>query len=185
MANAAINILGDGAIYDFCTVNGRTDQVFVRRQDIGVYNVFGTKGMVPAPDGWGAVTNPVDNITAQVAYDGSVLTLETQNIDGQPVDIGSKVTLHILVEDAPPAVLHSEPEPVPALKIESSFATLKAQADSRLQLLQDLLDVGEGTPEIEASALEWKRYRVALSRTVEQPGYPLDVQWPPLPDEGR
>jgi hypothetical protein len=182
MANAAINILGDGTIYDLCTVNGCTDQIAVEREGVGVYKLSGTQGMVPAPDGWGTVTNPLDNITTSVIYNTGLLTLETRDRAGQLMDIGSKVTLHILVEDAPPAFMHSESEPEPEPKIQDTFAKLKAHADSQLQLLQDLLDIGEGTPEIEASALQWKRYRVALSRALDQPGYPVEVEWPSLPE---
>jgi len=182
MANAAINILGDGTIYDFCTVTGCTDQIAVKRESLGVYSLSGTQGMVPAPDGWGAVTNPLDNIKASVTYYAGILTLETRDVAGQLIDIGSKVTLHILVEDAPPAFMDSESKPEPKAEAEDIFAKLKAHADLQLQHLQDLLDIGEGTSEIEASALQWKRYRVALSRTLDQPGYPVEVEWPGLPD---
>lgn len=182
MANAAINILGNGTIYDLCTVDGCTDQVAVEREGVGVYKLSGTQGMVPAPDGWGTVTNPLDNITASVTYYAGILTLETRDRAGELIDIGSKVTLHILVENAPPAFMYSESEPEPKAEADDIFAKLKAHADAQLQLLQDLLDIGEGTPEIEASALQWKRYRVALSRALDQPGYPVEVEWPNLPD---
>lgn len=182
MANAAINILSDGSIHESVTIYGCIDQVRVTRKDIGVYHVYGTLGMVPPPDGWGTVTNPMDEITASVSYEDGVLTLKTQKTDGQPADFASKVSLHILVEDAPAPVMPPEPEPDLQSMVATDYAHLKANADSRLQLLQDLLDIGEGTLEIEETVLEWKKYRVALSRIVEQSGYPKDIDWPSSPE---
>ena len=182
MANAAINILSDGSIYDLGTVHGCVDQIRVMRQDIGIYELYGTLGMVPPPDGWGTVTNPMDEITAKVSYADGVLTLTTQKTDGQPADFAGKVSLHILVEDAPPIIMSVEPEPDRQSLVDTNCAHLKSHADSRLQLLQDLLDIGEGTLEIEARILEWKKYRVALSRITEQPGYPNDINWPAVPE---
>ena len=182
MANAAINILSDGSIYDLGTVQGRVDQIRVIRKDIGIYELYGTFGMVPPPDGWGTVTNPMDEITTKVSYDDGVLTLNTQKTDGQPADFAGKVSLHILVEDALPPVMAVEPESDSQSMVATDYAYLKSHADSRLQLLQDLLDIGEGTLEIEARILAWKKYRVALIRIAEQPGYPNDIDWPSVPE---
>lgn len=48
--------------------------------------------------------------------------------------------------------------------------------------MQDILDIGEGTNEIESSILKWKRFRVALNRVADQIGYPDYVEWPDLPE---
>ncbi|PLV18678.1 phage tail protein, partial [Pseudomonas guariconensis] len=51
-------------------------------------------------------------------------------------------------------------------------ARLRAVADSAIAPLQDAVDLDEAT-EAEAALLkEWKRYRVALNRLPDQPGYP-------------
>jgi hypothetical protein len=98
------------------------------------------------------------------------------------VDILSKVTLHIVIDDAPLPEMPAPPEPDPTAEAVAEYIQLRVQADFRVQPLQDLLDIGEGTPEVEAKVLEWKRYRVALSRVGEQSGYPHAVEWPVVPE---
>lgn len=49
--------------------------------------------------------------------------------------------------------------------------------------LQDAIDIGVSTEAEDALLLAWKRYRVALNRIDQQPGYPIDVAWPERPDQ--
>lgn len=60
-------------------------------------------------------------------------------------------------------------------------ARLREIADGAIAPLQDAVDLDEAT-EAEAALLkEWKRYRVALNRLPEQPGYPNEITWPAPP----
>lgn len=57
-----------------------------------------------------------------------------------------------------------------------------AYATTRIAPLQDMVDLGEATPEEEAALLAWKRYRIALTRiTSTSAGWPSAVQWPAMP----
>lgn len=181
MANAAINLLPDGTLYDVTTVTGDVRQIATRRVGTGLYEVKGTHGMVPPPSGWGVITNPTDGIRASVSFDEVVLCLEITNQTGQRVDIGSKVTLHVCLSDAPIIAPVAPPAPDPAEQTQREYTRRRAVADAMVEPLQDRLDIDEGTPEIETRLLTWKRYRVALSRIVEQQGYPTQVEWPVPP----
>ncbi|MDG9885389.1 tail fiber assembly protein [Pseudomonas sp. GD04058] len=65
--------------------------------------------------------------------------------------------------------------------IVADSASRRAAADSAIAPLQDAVDLDEAT-EAEAALLkEWKRYRVALNRLPEQPGYPDSIDWPVPP----
>lgn len=182
MANAAINIMGDGSTYDVVTMGGDVADIQTRRINTGVYEVTGTLGMVPPPDGWGTVTNPVDQINASLTYQDSVLTLHTFDHEEQPIDIPSKVTLHILVPDAPPPQYDAPPAPDPHDDLEQVYRQRRAHADAVIQSLQDLIDIGEGTAEIEERVLEWKRYRVGLNQIAHLLAGQGDVQWPVQPE---
>ncbi|MCD5991060.1 tail fiber assembly protein [Pseudomonas sp. CDFA 553] len=52
----------------------------------------------------------------------------------------------------------------------------------RIAPLQDAHDLGESTETEESLLISWKRYRIALNRIEQQPGYPADVDWPMPPD---
>lgn len=60
---------------------------------------------------------------------------------------------------------------------------LLRDAATRIAPLQDAVDLGVATDEEDAKLLAWKRYRVALNRIDQQPGYPSDVVWPDRPDQ--
>lgn len=63
----------------------------------------------------------------------------------------------------------------------AEIALRRAQADQAIAPLQDAVDLDEAT-EAEAALLKnWKRYRVALNRVLEQPGYPAEIDWPAPP----
>lgn len=182
MANAAINILGDGSICDICAVNGCVSDIVVTRTQVGTYQLEGTLGLVPPPDGWGVVTNPMDRIATAVSFDAGVLQLETTDANNEPVDIPSRVTLHIVVKDAPPITPPPPPEPDPEADAMAECVRLRSVASEAIQMLQDMVDIGEGNAQIEEEILAWKRYRVALSRVADQVGWPLDVEWPGMPE---
>lgn len=63
----------------------------------------------------------------------------------------------------------------------SEIAQRRMEADMRIAPLQDAVELDEATEAETASLREWKRYRIALSRLPEQPGYPLSIEWPALP----
>lgn len=65
--------------------------------------------------------------------------------------------------------------------VQAEIAAQRAAADSAIAPLQDAVDLDDAT-ETEAAALKaWKKYRVALNRLPEQPGYPTDIDWPAPP----
>ncbi|PZW76592.1 virus tail fiber assembly protein lambda gpK [Pseudomonas sp. 2848] len=64
---------------------------------------------------------------------------------------------------------------------QSQVSTRRLTADGVIGALQDAVDLGEATPEEEAKLLEWKRYRIALIRAPNQPGYPTEIDWPAPP----
>ena len=65
--------------------------------------------------------------------------------------------------------------------VQADAASRRAAADSAIAPLQDAVDIDDAT-DAEVLALKaWKKYRVALNRLPEQPGYPTDIDWPALP----
>ena len=65
--------------------------------------------------------------------------------------------------------------------VVAEVAQRRAAADTAIAPLQDAVDLDEAT-ETEAAALkQWKRYRVALNRLPDQPGYPAVIDWPAPP----
>lgn len=71
----------------------------------------------------------------------------------------------------------------------SKVAEILTSRDDKLRLstlriapLQDAHDLGESTETEESLLISWKRYRIALNRIEQQPGYPVDVDWPMSPD---
>lgn len=54
-------------------------------------------------------------------------------------------------------------------------------ADAAIAPLQDAVDLDEATDSEVALLKEWKRYRVALNRLPDQPGYPAEIDWPAPP----
>lgn len=65
--------------------------------------------------------------------------------------------------------------------VQAEIAAQRGAADSAIAPLQDAVDLDDAT-EAEATALKaWKKYRVALNRLPEQPGYPTDIDWPAPP----
>lgn len=93
-------------------------------------------------------------------------------VDGAPTEIEPELAIPDLTE--------SEAEIVHLARRDQ----LLAEAAVIIAPLQDAADLEEATP-LEASALRaWKRYRVALNRIHEQPGFPLIIDWPVPPTGG-
>lgn len=64
---------------------------------------------------------------------------------------------------------------------EQAALRLRRVADSAIAPLQDAVDLDEATV-AEADTLKaWKKYRIALIRVPEQPGYPDTIDWPAPP----
>ena len=88
------------------------------------------------------------------------------------IDCGQVITLEMKQEAAAAQLLGA---------VQADAASRRAAADSAIAPLQDAVDIDDAT-EAEAAALKaWKKYRVALSRLPEQPGYPIDIDWPVPP----
>ncbi|MNZ30306.1 Caudovirales tail fiber assembly protein [compost metagenome] len=60
-------------------------------------------------------------------------------------------------------------------------AQRRAVADAAIAPLQDAVELGEATEAEAALLIDWKRYRVALSRLADQESYPNDIDWPAPP----
>lgn len=65
--------------------------------------------------------------------------------------------------------------------VTAEIASRRAVADTAIAPLQDAVDLGEATQAESAALVAWKRYRVALNRLHEQPGYPITIDWPAAP----
>ncbi|MFV2948029.1 tail fiber assembly protein [Pseudomonas japonica] len=65
--------------------------------------------------------------------------------------------------------------------VVSETARRRGIADASIAPLQDAVDLNEATEAESALLKEWKRYRVALNRLPEQPGYPSGIDWPAPP----
>ncbi|MFJ7312967.1 tail fiber assembly protein [Pseudomonas sp. NPDC098747] len=63
----------------------------------------------------------------------------------------------------------------------SKVDRLLEQAALRIAPLQDAVDIDEETEDEGVRLKAWKKYRVALNRLAEQPGYPQDIDWPITP----
>lgn len=88
------------------------------------------------------------------------------------IDWGQVITLEMKQEAAAAQLLGA---------VQADAASRRAAADSAIAPLQDAFDLDDAT-EAEATALKaWKKYRVALNRLPDQPGYPTDIDWPAPP----
>lgn len=65
--------------------------------------------------------------------------------------------------------------------VQADAATCRAAADSAIAPLQDAVDIDDATDAEFAALKAWKKYRVALNRLPEQPGYPAEIDWPVAP----
>lgn len=65
--------------------------------------------------------------------------------------------------------------------VSADLAQRRAVADAAIAPLQDAVELEEATEAEAILLIEWKRYRVALSRLPEQEGYPNEIDWPAPP----
>jgi hypothetical protein len=185
-SRAAINILGStGEILDISSLGSR--DVASEKAGPGKYLVTGTLGMVPLPEGWGYVVNQLDSdATVSIGFDGETLAVEVRR-DGALADLVHSITLHVAVPDwvAPPmpepTPQEPEPAPDPLIMAQSIQVQLRAQADYVIAPLQDAVDIEEASAAEIDRLKAWKKYRVALSKIAEQPGYPITIDWPAAP----
>lgn len=83
-------------------------------------------------------------------------------------------------EFAPP--VPPAPLPLTAEQALSEKTARVAYATTIIAPLQDMVDLGEATPEEEVELLAWKRYRIALTRiTSTTAGWPASIVWPAMP----
>lgn len=66
-------------------------------------------------------------------------------------------------------------------EVQIETARLRKIADDAIAPLQDAVDIDDATDAEEASLKLWKKYRVALNRLPDQPGYPNTIDWPASP----
>lgn len=78
----------------------------------------------------------------------------------------------------PPPPSKEELEKAAKAKIDAELA----YATNLIAPLQDLVDVGEATPEEEARLKKLKAYRIAIIRVPNQAGYPQTIAWPVRPE---
>ena len=66
-------------------------------------------------------------------------------------------------------------------QIAEETAARRDVADDAIAPLQDAVDLEEATEAEVAKLKAWKKYRIALIRVPEQPGYPDTIDWPAPP----
>lgn len=114
---------------------------------------------------------PADAIEISAELHAELLAGNASGLSIVPDETG----LPILVEPPPPTV---EQLAATAVASRTRLQQLAAQA---IAPLQDAVDLGESTAAEEAALTAWKRYRVALNRIEQQPGYPHTIDWPSSP----
>ncbi|QHF27394.1 tail fiber assembly protein [Pseudomonas sp. R32] len=179
MTRAAVNIQGSTGEVINVTSLGKAD-ISCQRVGPGEYQVLGTLGMVPAPEGWGYVLNPVDaGVEVVIRHVAPLLIVQVSRAD-KAVDLQHRIDLHVAVEPLPAEVLKA-PEPTALEKVQGEMLRLRDGADKAIAPLQDAVDIDEAST-VEVEQLKaWKRYRVALNRMPDQDGFPEQPDWPTAP----
>nr|WP_279153298.1 tail fiber assembly protein [Pseudomonas mosselii] len=115
----------------------------------------------------------VDGLIALPPYEhGHVADSQGQDIPEILIDWSKVITVEMKSKQAAVALLE---------QVHAEIDSLRKIADSSILPLQDAVDL-ESATEAEAALLNnWKRYRVALNRLPEQPGYPAEIDWPAPP----
>lgn len=88
------------------------------------------------------------------------------------IDWSQMITAEMKAAQAAAALLAS---------VQAETARLRKIADDAIAPLQDAVDIDEATDAEKALLTLWKKYRVALNRLPDQPGYPADITWPVAP----
>lgn len=82
-------------------------------------------------------------------------------------------------DGVPPQPVRSPAEILSAARKERD--RLLTYATLRINPLQDDVDNDESTPESAALLTLWKKYRAAVNKTEDKPGWPDTPQWPEPP----
>lgn len=73
------------------------------------------------------------------------------------------------------------------LSAQTAEATSKVQqllsiANDKISPLQDAAELGIATDAETTSLTKWKTFRVLVNRVTSQVGYPVNIDWPPMPE---
>lgn len=83
-------------------------------------------------------------------------------------------------------VVLSDPPELTAEQVAVQVQTVLRQktgvATEQITILEDAVSLEMATPAEQASLTAWRKYRVLLNRVPAQPGYPLTVDWPVVPE---
>lgn len=190
---AALNILGvDGTLVDATSLG--VSEITTSRSGIGQYEIRGTLGMAPPPEGWGYVVNLVDSDkSVDITYVDEVLKVNITT-DGEPADLLHSITLHVAVDALPPFIPPIVVPPVTdaltAAKAEFTARNTKAIAQiariqDRINTIEYGITAGESSPEDEAEqvALQvvlkvWKSYKFSLGKVTGHATWPAAPIWP-------
>lgn len=66
---------------------------------------------------------------------------------------------------------------------ELKYSALLREAADRMGPLLDLESLGEISDEEKLKLLDWRKYRIALSRVSSQEKYPVQIDWPEHPKD--
>lgn len=113
------------------------------------------------------IVNPADGPVTLPGLEAA----EQQSVAGV-IDWSQVVTAEMKAEAAGAHLLSA---------VIADAAQRRASADAAIAPLQDAVELDEATEAEAALLIDWKRYRVALSRLADQEGYPNDIDWPALP----
>lgn len=134
-------------------------------------------------------------MTAYARIEGGVV-IETLDIGVDPNEIFPPEIPWTPIPDEVPVTqgwlyddeTFSEPPPVepdiPAMTAQAQMLidARLAYSAARIGPLQDAVDMGIATPEEVEQLAAWKLYRIEVSRVPTQPGFPIDFQWPQMPE---
>ncbi|MFW9088236.1 tail fiber assembly protein [Pseudomonas sp. P2758] len=87
-----------------------------------------------------------------------------------------------LVEEVPGWLVSLDADRERVASAKSQLDTLRATANEVLSPLQAGVDIDEISDDDRVLWKAWKRYLIALSKTLERPGWPDTPDWPALPD---
>lgn len=123
------------------------------------------------------------------APQGARFPVDIYPADGQVqlpgLDLGERLATTSGVIDWPQVITAEDKAQAAAEQLLATVVSEQAQrravADAAIAPLQDAGELGEATEAEAALLIDWKRYRVALSRLADQEGYPNDIDWPAPP----
>ncbi|WP_139794062.1 tail fiber assembly protein [Chromobacterium violaceum] len=69
----------------------------------------------------------------------------------------------------------------PSLGEQQKVDMKMSEANQKIQILADAIDLGIASQEEKRDYDLWRKYRVLLSRVPQQPGFPAKIDWPTPP----